>query len=235
MITFKNPWEEKGMYYSDWFDTTDSGALHRMGQVSDNDITIEGPFDSKGQSLKFVSRKNSYSYVVTINKMPSKYDLKSIKWAVSYDDNQPEEAYYLFKGGIVEGNKVRVDIQIAKGENSFRVYAYFGALPSLRASVNVFYKKVVIFFISGAGDKEPYLGEGPTNLIEDKVRSEFNKLSLPVDYSSYYLSYKDAYKDEILSKIIPKIPNKEGSLVNIIGHSLGGWNGAHLSQILTDA
>lgn len=52
-------------------------------------------------------------------------------------------------------------------------------------------------------------------------------------YKSYYIGYNEAYKDKIQKNVVDKIPNKEGTSIYIIGHSLGGWNGAHLSQILT--
>mgnify|MGYP003610636447 FL=1 len=52
-------------------------------------------------------------------------------------------------------------------------------------------------------------------------------------YSSYYLDYSDAF-DSITDQITSNIFDKTTPIF-IIGHSLGGWNGAHLSQILTNA
>jgi len=99
-------------------------------------------------------------------------------------------------------------------------------------------------FIGGAGDKEAYAGTGPTNIIQLEVQNPFDsiitiqpqeQLNLN-DYKSLYLGYNEAYKNKIASNIISelnKIAEPKGLSINIIGHSLGGWNGAHLSQILT--
>jgi predicted esterase YcpF (UPF0227 family) len=53
-------------------------------------------------------------------------------------------------------------------------------------------------------------------------------------YSSYYLGYNEVKgNDDIEKYVLNMIPNTNGTKINIVGHSLGGWNGAHLSEILT--
>lgn len=95
------------------------------------------------------------------------------------------------------------------------------------------YKKVVAFFIGGAEDKTPFLGVGPNkninyvkNIVDGKIKS--------AEYSSYWLGFDEVYGEEKIKKeVLSCIPDKRTS-VYIVGHSLGGWNAAHLSQILTD-
>ena len=122
-------------------------------------------------------------------------------------------------------------------------------MPNNNVSVEVSFKQVVCFFIGGAGDKESYgPGPEPSHIVRNFVYKVFDmkigvnfkdfekdiKIYPTTSYKSYYIGYNDAYKDKIQKEVINKIPNKEGSSIFLIGHSLGGWNGAHLSQILTD-
>lgn len=96
--------------------------------------------------------------------------------------------------------------------------------------------KAIAFFIGGAADKESYYFQGPFNNIQD-AQKEFEKELYRISnvskyYSSYYLDYSDAF-DSIEKEITSNIFNKDIPIY-IIGHSLGAWNGAHLSRILTD-
>lgn len=109
-------------------------------------------------------------------------------------------------------------------------------LPKVRPSSS---KKVVVFFIGGAADKGSYLGQPATNIINDEVKILFERLitsnKLTKLYNSEYLGFDDVRgDDDITKKVISNIPNKENTAIYIVGHSLGGWNGAHLSQILSD-
>ncbi|EMG0736309.1 hypothetical protein V3F60_004063 [Salmonella enterica] len=97
-------------------------------------------------------------------------------------------------------------------------------------------KKVVLFVFGGAADAEPYYTEGPNwncAPIYNKVVDEYTyNTKLGVFIHKYY-AYNMAKGDSDIKIIKDLIPDRETS-VYIIGHSLGGWNGAHLSQILTD-
>ena len=96
--------------------------------------------------------------------------------------------------------------------------------------------KAIIFFLGGAADKESYYFQGPFKDIQEAQTLLENLLyknpNAAKYYSSYYLDYSDAF-DEISDKIKSNIFDKSIPIF-IVGHSLGGWNGAHLSQILTD-
>ncbi|WP_322034224.1 hypothetical protein [Paraburkholderia sp. J76] len=100
--------------------------------------------------------------------------------------------------------------------------------------------KIVVFFIGGAGDKRPFLGSGPNNNIVDVVtqfqtdfKSELNDGEVDADPEKKYLGFYEVFGDSnVKNNILSQIPSTDTS-VFIVGHSLGGWNGAHLSHILS--
>jgi pimeloyl-ACP methyl ester carboxylesterase len=95
------------------------------------------------------------------------------------------------------------------------------------------YKKVIAFFIGGAGDKTPFLGVGPNGNIKE-VMDKFIVKNNSVNYIPLYRGYDEVYGEANIKKeVLSQIPDKRASIY-IVGHSLGGWNAAHLSQILTD-
>lgn len=95
---------------------------------------------------------------------------------------------------------------------------------------------VIVFYIGGAGDKEKFYGTGPYgNVLEIKVKCDesFKELVKHRLYFTEYLGYNEACgEDDVQKNIIDKIPNL-ATPVYIIGHSLGGWNSAHVSAILS--
>lgn len=51
-------------------------------------------------------------------------------------------------------------------------------------------------------------------------------------YIPDYLGYYEIYGNQNIERnILSKIPNKAAPII-VVGHSLGGWNGAHLSGLL---
>lgn len=122
--------------------------------------------------------------------------------------------------------------------------ATLAASPTLTPSENQAPKvveaancRVVVFFIGGAGDKESYYMAGPYNNIEDVFDNFDNRMKRSGRYDfyqSHYLGYGDVRGDNDIDKNVYKgIPDKSMP-VYIVGHSLGGWNGAHLSKILSE-
>lgn len=99
------------------------------------------------------------------------------------------------------------------------------------------------FFIGGAGDKRKYkiigiINAGGPTYIMDQVKylvdSEVDPMDSKNRYESYYLGFEEACGNKDINEhVTAKIPDAT-THVYIVGHSLGGWNGAHLSQILTD-
>jgi hypothetical protein len=210
---------------------------------------IEGPFNIENKLVKYVSKNKEYYYLASLNQVPNKENVNSVKWAVSYDNEKADESYYLFSGGIIHQNKVKVNIQISKNKEKFKIYAYTDLIPTNTLCVEAVFKQAICFFIGGAGDKKPY-GPGPdaSHIVRNKVYYPFDKKMgtkiidkekktkeySTTSYKSFYIGYDDAYKNKVQKEIIDKIPNKEGTSIYIIGHSLGGWNGAHLTKILTN-
>ena len=104
-------------------------------------------------------------------------------------------------------------------------------------------KPVAIFYVGGAGDKRKFVPlpafiAGPfRNILDaknqiDKRTPDLRKLRLIYDYwRGYYEVYGDA---NIKTNVLRYLPDKTIPVV-IVGHSLGGWNGAHLSSTLTKA
>lgn len=95
---------------------------------------------------------------------------------------------------------------------------------------------VIVFFIGGAGDKERYYLTGPYNNIVEAKRVLDPKLQDLLRcqlYKSIYCGYNEVRgEDKIADHVIKEIPSRK-SKIYIVGHSLGGWNGAHLSTILS--
>ena len=98
-------------------------------------------------------------------------------------------------------------------------------------------RTAIAFFIGGAGDKETYYTTGPFKNVEEAMDLFDPKLSDLISkysYTSIYLGYNEVRGYENINKnVIAKIPSRTTSIF-IVGHSLGGWNGAHLSEILNN-
>ncbi|MBK5378588.1 alpha/beta hydrolase [Pseudomonas sp. TH43] len=104
------------------------------------------------------------------------------------------------------------------------------------AAVSV--KKVVVFFIGGAGDKEQYYVSQPPHGNVTTAQVQLPKKLSDVQMAkvdSVYLSYKDVRgKKDIDKYVVRHLAGDKSIHISIVGHSLGGWNGAHLSTILKE-
>ncbi|MDR9862309.1 MULTISPECIES: alpha/beta hydrolase [Pseudomonas] len=96
--------------------------------------------------------------------------------------------------------------------------------------------KAIVVFIGGAGDKERYYFSGPyENILE--ARKDFDERTRTLKnegkYKSEWLGYNEVRgKQDIQRHVLSLIPYKSCP-VYIVGHSLGGWNGAHLTKIMS--
>jgi len=103
--------------------------------------------------------------------------------------------------------------------------------------IPVVVKTAVVFFIGGAADRESYYFQGPNDNVDEAKKildADFEMQKQAGAYASYHVGYSDVrggrdIRKYVLSKIVSK-----AMPVYLVGHSLGGWNGAHLSQILSD-
>ncbi|WP_435254391.1 hypothetical protein [Tenacibaculum sp. A30] len=201
---------------------------------------VEGPFNENGELVDELEIGTTYIYKATEHQESILSLIKNIWWAEQLDDGEITDLEYK-KGEnpyLDDNNIVCFKYTVKKCEK-VRIYAYV-AKPIKPVSIEseVASKKAIAFFIGGASDKEPYYGNPATEIVKERVKTEFDELIKTESikgYDSFYLGYNETRGDEdIQNKIIANIHNKENTAIYIIGHSLGGWNGAHLSQILTD-
>ncbi|WP_422090835.1 type VI secretion system tube protein TssD [Tenacibaculum ovolyticum] len=170
--------------------------------------------------------------VTSYNQAPSEQEKQRIKWMLKIGDKetqleeQGEEIKYTVKDSKLQGKEILLMPYLKKHTETV----------SIKTTI---VKEVLVIYIGGAGDKESYYGSPVSQIINLKVKEKFDdiidyeKLNRP--YESVYLGYNEARgNDDIQNNVISKITNKKNTAIYIIGHSLGGWNGAHLSQILTD-
>lgn len=145
----------------------------------------------------------------------------------------------------LEKNKKWLDLLKETGEdNELELYAEISAYGET-VEKGKYLKvtnsdEVVVFFIGGAADKTDYgIIFGPDQNILPAKKHLDSQILNRVDYNSYYLGFEEVYDSPnplSPSRIEENVINyiNENSSIYIVGHSLGGWNGAHLSQILTD-
>ena len=98
----------------------------------------------------------------------------------------------------------------------------------------------LVIFVGGAADKSSYgLFFGPYYNIKPVFDAVGEKFGGDRCYESIYVGFEEIFGDRRISKnisshITGSDVNKSDVDIYIVGHSLGGWNGAHLSRILTD-
>ncbi len=202
---------------------------------------LEGPFDENDKLVEELEIGKTYIYKATKFKESTFTPIKHIWFAEQLDDGKITDLEYKKgKNPYLDDKGVVCFKYTTKECEKVRIYAYV-ANPIEKVSVEckVIAKKVVAFFIGGAADKESYYGQSATKIIEEEVKENFidiissNKLT--DFYEDVYLGYNEVRgKEDIDNHVLSKITDKDNTAVYIIGHSLGGWNGAHLSQILTD-
>lgn len=108
-------------------------TANRQGLGNENSslkvVGVLGPFDTNNKIVNDVQKDKRYVYYAILNNTPKQSNISKIKWAVSYDENDSSNSYYLFSGGFIENNKIKVSISINKAKEKFRIYAYTGNLP----------------------------------------------------------------------------------------------------------
>ncbi|WP_082868154.1 type VI secretion system tube protein TssD [Tenacibaculum ovolyticum] len=170
--------------------------------------------------------------VTSYNQAPSEQEKQRIKWMLKIGDKetqlkqQGEEIKYTVKDSKQQGKEILLMPYLKKHTETV----------SIKTKI---VKEVLVIYIGGASDKESYYGSPATEIVKRQIKKEFSKIinneKLKRPYESVYLGYNEVRGDhDIQNNVISKITNKENTAIYIIGHSLGGWNGAHLSQILTD-
>ncbi len=200
---------------------------------------VEGPFNEKDELVEEMEVGKTYVFKATKFQQSTLTPIKNIWWAEEIDDNGKIVDLELTKENLYEENGTVCFKYEAKKCEKVRIYAYMSK-PIKKVSIEskVFSKKIITFFIGGASDKEGFYGM-PASKIMEGVKNDFEKTidneNLTTFCENVYLGYNEVRGEEdIKDKVISAITDKDKMAVYIIGHSLGGWNGAHLSQILTD-
>ncbi|MEM0942281.1 MAG: hypothetical protein AAGI25_21190, partial [Bacteroidota bacterium] len=129
-----------------------------------------------------------YTYHAVLDKDPDELELDKINWAVSYDDEEAEKAYKLpFTGGKrISDRKISVDIEIEKGEEKFRIYAYQGDMPDEDVSLDIMYyfaakRELCVYEAAVLSDAVYYVNNGNTlehdliEFIEEKTGFNLSK------------------------------------------------------------
>lgn len=187
--------------------------------------------------------KNQKNQIVPESKMPLNIQ-KNVKWVVKIENIKER---LIINDEVISGGNISFEVPEMWADKNIVLIPYLNQyIEETSCSIKIVQltkNRVVAFFIGGAGDKESYYGQGPTNIVQDDVLNPFNsslrkvigKTLFNKHYLSYYLDYSETKGAlDIKNKIMPLIYNKKTYLY-IIGHSLGAWNGAHLSKTLSES
>jgi hypothetical protein len=92
----------------------------------------------------------------------------------------------------------------------------------------------MVITIGGAGDKEPFYTVGPSSIVYKQVTVPLaENFEGNEDYNAVYLGYNEVRSPADIERYITSNVDPSTSIY-IVGHSLGGWNGAELSRTLAD-
>lgn len=107
-----------------------------------------------------------------------------------------------------------------------------------------FNKQLIVFLIGGAGDKRAYLGTGPNKnivTVQGMIDHKYKKQETNNTIKTIYLGYYEVFGEDRIWEVLKKanlFTEYQGEIILssnpivIIGHSLGGWNGAHFTENL---
>ena len=109
--------------------------------------------------------------------------------------------------------------------------------PSGRSGVPRSEHRALALFIGGAGDKKPYYLAGPYRNIccaQEPFDRRIEAAGQADRYQSLYLGYHEVWSATAIGRLVAAEVHDKTTPIYIVGHSLGAWNGAHLSQRLSE-
>lgn len=206
----------------------------------ENKIILSGPYlkvdDEK--TIKQVSKFHSYIYCCEIKGLAGGFKKENLKCLILSDINiNQREIDFNFIN--INGNKIWIEMKDTTSVDSFKIVTYYQKIGKSNY-LEVFFKKCVCWFVGGAGDKTPFvninsnINISPT-LIMKRVKEDFDDKIDPLYKSSIiteYIGYDELFSLKKYNKYIEKLPDNQRCVINIIGHSLGGWNSAHFTNVL---
>lgn len=98
-------------------------------------------------------------------------------------------------------------------------------------------RRVVALFIGGAGDKKSYYLAGPYRNIAYALTTfdqRIEEAGQADGYQSLYLGYHEVWSASAIGRLVATEVHDQDTPIYIVGHSLGAWCGAHLSQRLNE-
>jgi len=98
-------------------------------------------------------------------------------------------------------------------------------------------QRALALFIGGAGDKKPYYLAGPYRNMAYAVSAfdqRMEKVGQADGYQSLYLGYHEVWSASAIGRLVAAEIHDKTTPIYIVGHSIGAWNGAHLSQRLSE-
>ena len=97
--------------------------------------------------------------------------------------------------------------------------------------------RTLALFIGGAGDKKSYYLAGPYRNMAYALAAfdqRIDETGLADGYQSLYLGYHEMWSAIDIGRLITAEIHDKTTPIYIVGHSLGAWSGAHLSQRLSE-
>jgi hypothetical protein len=186
--------------------------------------SVEGPATG-------LPNETLYYRATAFSSSPSDRDLRDVKWSVKVD-NTTERLDW-------QGERIRLKMKEEWVGKQITVMAWLHSPDETVSATTKVVAHCVALFIGGAGDKESFFGFGPTYIVENEVRIPFDRaLKIAVGeylfdkyYTSLYVGYNEVYPVQDGFRL--NLELDKSAYIYIIGHSLGGWNGAHLSRQLS--
>lgn len=233
---------EKGKYvkiyaFINSFTAVTQSQVYYVETEHQTDIRIQSVTPNKvtsviGSTVKLSVVYHKNNTIIPKDKVPQATK-DNVKWNIKTGNNSEERL--IVNDIVIKGGDISITIPKEWKGREVTLMPY---LEKSDLKVSTIIKvlnhgKAVVFFIGGAGDKRSYAGSGPYyNILYAK--NPFDKLfSSKPYYKSMYLGYYEIYPEKDIATYVESQVIKE-DVIYIVGHSLGGWNAAHLSQILTD-
>ena len=109
--------------------------------------------------------------------------------------------------------------------------------PQATGPVAAHQRRAVALFIGGAGDKKSYYLAGPYRNIAYALAAfdqRIEEAGHADGYQSLYLGYHEVWSASAIGRLVATEVHDKDTPIYIVGHSLGAWSGAHLSQRLSE-
>ncbi|NDV65075.1 lipase family protein [Bacteroides sp. 224] len=217
-FTIPVEWGGKSVMFMPYLNIPTPKVSYECQILNEKDWKITGPAT--------VSANSEVEYMVkTDGNIPE----CSIKWVVEIDGMQ-----HPLGNGSKVGMKMKSEWH---GKDIFIMPYLKTSTPTKKKSLKVHVKrKNIVFFVGGAGDKKSFTGiDRKTNNIRGvKILFE-NRVSkyLNIEYHTVYLGYYELYPERDIEEYVIKEIEDKSIPIYVVGHSLGGWNGAFLAYTLS--